>query len=143
MPLPNKTDEQIASAVNSVLFQQQTPAHFQIRNAKRNTRDTITAIGQQKATAEIPLRYRDVINNTTRSVNKGVIDVEGNELWERLKIHTVLLVSFIAIGTEVVLATGPGNPPAVRVRTAKTGQFGSRLVHEPNSLLLGGPNPDL
>jgi hypothetical protein len=42
----------------------------------------------------------------------------------------------------VVLATGPGNAPAVRVWTAKTGQFGSRFVQQPDPLTLGGPNPD-
>jgi len=42
----------------------------------------------------------------------------------------------------LVLATGPGNPPAVRVWTAKTGQFGSRPVQQPDLLTLGGPNPD-
>jgi hypothetical protein len=42
----------------------------------------------------------------------------------------------------LVLATGPGNPPAVRVWTAKTGRFGSRPVQKPDPLTLGGPNPD-
>jgi len=42
----------------------------------------------------------------------------------------------------LVLATGPGNPPAVRVWTAKTGWFGSRTDQKPNLLTLGGPNPD-
>jgi len=42
----------------------------------------------------------------------------------------------------LVLATGPGNPPAVRVWTANTGRFGSRTVQQPDRLTLGGPNPD-
>jgi len=41
----------------------------------------------------------------------------------------------------VVLATGPGNPPAVRVWTGKTVRFGSRTVQKPDRELLGGPNP--
>jgi len=40
------------------------------------------------------------------------------------------------------LTTGPGNPPAVRVWTAKTGRFGSRNVRKPNPLTLGGRNTD-
>jgi hypothetical protein len=39
-----------------------------------------------------------------------------------------------------VLATGPGNPPAVRVCTGKTVRFGSRPVQKPDPELLGGPN---
>jgi hypothetical protein len=42
----------------------------------------------------------------------------------------------------LVLATGPGNPPAVQVRTAKTVQFSSKLVQKPDLLHLGRPNPD-
>ena len=42
----------------------------------------------------------------------------------------------------LVLATGLGNPPAVRVWTAKTSRFGSRPVQKPDPLTLGGPNPD-
>ena len=40
----------------------------------------------------------------------------------------------------LVLATDPGNSPAVRVWTRKKIQFSSRTVQRPNSLLLGGPN---
>jgi hypothetical protein len=46
----------------------------------------------QNATAEMALLYRDIIIKAARSVGKGIIDVEGNESWERLKIHTVPLV---------------------------------------------------
>jgi len=42
----------------------------------------------------------------------------------------------------VVFATGPGNPPAVWVLTAKMGRFGSRTVQKPDPLTLGGQNPD-
>ena len=42
----------------------------------------------------------------------------------------------------LVLATGPGNPPAVRVRTGKTVQFGSRTIQKPDPQRLGGLNPD-
>jgi hypothetical protein len=41
-----------------------------------------------------------------------------------------------------VLAMGPGNLPAVRVWTAKTGPFGSRTIQKPGTLHLGGPNAD-
>jgi len=37
----------------------------------------------------------------------------------------------------------PGNLPAVRVWTAKTGVFGSRPVEKPELLIYGGPNPNL
>jgi len=43
---------------------------------------------------------------------------------------------------QVVLATGPGKPPAFRVWIPKTGRFGSRHGQKPDYLTLGGPNPD-
>jgi len=49
----------------------------------------------------------------------------------------------LSIEPWVVLATGPGNPPAVRVWTAKMGRFGSRTIQKPDLQTLGGPNPDL
>jgi hypothetical protein len=41
-----------------------------------------------------------------------------------------------------VFATGPGNLQAVRVWTAKTGQFGSKTVQKPIPQTLGRPNLD-
>ena len=41
-----------------------------------------------------------------------------------------------------VLATGPGNPPAVRVWTTNKGWFSTRPGQKPDPLTLGGPNLD-
>jgi hypothetical protein len=38
----------------------------------------------------------------------------------------------------LVLATGPGNPPVVRVMTGGSVQFGSRTGHKPEPLGLAG-----
>jgi hypothetical protein len=40
----------------------------------------------------------------------------------------------------VMLATGPGYPPAVRVWTGKTDYFSFRPVQKPDPEHLGGPN---
>jgi len=45
-----------------------------------------------------------------------------------------------SIVLHIVLGTGPGNPPAVRVWTGNTVRFGSRPVQKPDPELLGGPN---
>jgi len=73
-------DEKIASVVNRALFQQQTKAHVSIMNAKRNARSTITAFTHQNANAEVAPHYKDFIIQVARSVDQGVMDVEGNEL---------------------------------------------------------------
>jgi len=48
----------------------------------------------------------------------------------------------VVLGLPLVLATGPGNPPAVQVWTGKTVLFGTRTVQKPDPQLLGGPNLD-
>jgi len=92
VPLANKMDQEIASAINRALFHQQAPAHIRIMNARRNTKGANTAIRHQNVTAEMALRYRDIIITAARTVDKGVIDVKENESWERLKIRAVALV---------------------------------------------------
>ena len=42
----------------------------------------------------------------------------------------------------LVLGTDPGNPPAVRDETTKTGQFRSRPVLKCNTVTLCGPKPN-
>jgi len=100
VPLPNKMVQEIASAINRALFHQQAPAHIRIMNARRNEKGAITAITHQNATAEMALQYRDIIVTAARTVDKGVIDVEENESWERLKIHAVPLAWYMGKGTE-------------------------------------------
>jgi hypothetical protein len=100
VPLSNKMDQEIASAINRALFHQKAPAHIRIMNAKRNAKGAITAITHPNATAEMALQYRDIIITAARTVDKGVVDVEENESWERLKIHAVPLIRYMGKGTE-------------------------------------------
>jgi len=100
IPLPRKMDEEIASAVNRALFQQQAPAHVRMMNVTVNAKGTLTTITHHNAAAVMALLYRDIIIEAARSVDKGIIDVEGNKSWEELKIHTVPLVKYIGNGTE-------------------------------------------
>ena len=98
MPLPNKMDQEIASAINRAQVHQQALAHIRILKARRNSRGAITAITHQNATAEMAMQYRDVIIMAARTIHRGVVDVEENETWERLKIHVVPLVRYMGKG---------------------------------------------
>jgi len=93
-------DDEITSAVNRALFQQHAPAHVRIINTRMNVKGTITALTYQNPTAEMALLFRDIIIQAARTVDKGIIDVEGNESWERLKIHTVRLVRYMGKGSK-------------------------------------------
>lgn len=74
VPLPNKMDQEIASAIDRALFHQKTPAHIRILNTKRNLKDAITAISHHNTAAALPLTYSDIILHAAGTVYKGVID---------------------------------------------------------------------
>jgi len=69
-------------------------------NAKRNAKGAITAITHPNTTAEMVMPYRDIIITAARIVDRGVVDVEEKETWERLNIHAVPLVRYMGKGTE-------------------------------------------
>jgi hypothetical protein len=100
LPFPNKMDQEIVSAISRALFHQQAPAHIRIMNARRNAKGAITAIMHQNATAEMAMQYHDIIITAARTVDRGVVDVEEDKTWERLKIHPVPLVRYMGKGTE-------------------------------------------
>jgi hypothetical protein len=100
IPLSNKMDQDITTAINKALFHQKAPAHIRIINAKRNAKGAISAITHPNVTAEIAMRYRDIIMTAARTVDRGVVDVEANETWGRLMIHWVPLVRYMGKGTE-------------------------------------------
>jgi hypothetical protein len=100
VPLPNKMDQEIASAIHRALLHQQALAHIRIMNARRNAKGAVRAITHQTVTAEMAMRYRDVIITAARTMNRGVVDVTENETWERVKIHVVPLVRHMGKCTE-------------------------------------------
>jgi hypothetical protein len=137
--------QEIASVINRALFHQKAPAHIRIMNAKSNAKGAITAITHLNATAEMALQYRNIIITAVRAVDKGVVDVEENESWKRLKNHTVPLVWYIGNGKEglqkmreefemetesIVIPTQVrwlANPRTIRERR-QTGEFALSLV---------------
>jgi len=98
VPLSNKMHQEIASVINRVLFHQKALAHISIMNAKRNAKGTITAIKHPNATVEMALQYHNIIITAARTVDNGVVDVEENESWEWLKIHSVPPIRYMGIG---------------------------------------------
>ena len=59
-----------------------------------------------------------------------------------IQFDWILKADYSVKYSHLVWATGLGNPPAVRVQTAKTVWFDSKPVQKPNPLHLGRPNPD-
>ena len=93
-------DQEITSGINRALFHQKGPAHIRIMNARRNANGAITAMKQTIASPKMALQYDNIIITAARKVDKGDVDVEENESWEMLKIHSVPLVQYMGKGSE-------------------------------------------
>jgi len=85
-------DQGIAPAINRVLFHEQAPAHIGIMNARRNANGAITVITHQNPTAQMAMRYLDIIITVARTVDRAVVDVEENNTWQKIKIDAVPLM---------------------------------------------------
>jgi len=106
VPLPNQMDKEITSAINRVFFNQQPQPHIRTMKARRNAKSVIAAVRHQNATAEMGMQYPGTVITAARTVNSGVVDVEENEIRERLKIHAVPLVWYMGKGAEGLQTMG-------------------------------------
>jgi hypothetical protein len=93
-------DQETTLAINRALFQQEALAQIAIMNAKGHAKGGITAITHPNEIEQMALQYHDIIFCAARTVDKEVVDVQQNESWEKLKIHTVLLILYGGQGTE-------------------------------------------
>lgn len=95
MPIRNKTDQEVAGAINRAIFHRQALAYLRVMNARRNAKGALTAITNQNVQSEMAMRYRAMIITAARTVHKDLVDVEENKTWERVMIHAVGLVRYM------------------------------------------------
>ena len=89
LPLTQKKDLDISSEVNRALFEAKVPHFVRIQGVTKNTRGCLSTITTPGATAEMLIRYREIVIRAARKVDAGILDIEMNELWERVKMHGV------------------------------------------------------
>jgi len=89
LPLSQKKDLDISSEVNRALFEAKVPYFVRIQGVTKNTRGCLSTITTPAATAEMLIRYREIVIKAARKVDVGIVDIETNELWERVKMHGV------------------------------------------------------
>jgi len=87
LPLSQKKDLDISSEVNRALFEAKVPHVVRIQGVTKNTRGCLSTITTPAATAEMLIRYRKIVMKAARKVDAGIVDIETNELWERVKMH--------------------------------------------------------
>jgi len=87
LPLSQKKDLDISSEVNRALFEAKVPHFVRIQGVTKNTRGCLSTITTPAAMAEMLIRYREIVIKAARKVDAGIVDIETNELWERVKMH--------------------------------------------------------
>jgi len=89
LPLSQKKDLDISSEVNRALFEAKVPHFVRIQGVTKNTRGCLSTITTPGATAEMLIRYREIVIKAARKVDAGIVDIETVELWEKVKMHGV------------------------------------------------------
>jgi len=89
LPLSQKKDLDISSEVNRALFEAKVPYFVRIQGVTKNTRGCMTTITTPGATADMLIRYREIVIKAARKVDAGIVDIETNEIWEKVKMHGV------------------------------------------------------
>jgi len=89
LPLSQKKDLDISSEVNRALFEAKVRYFVRIQGVTKNTRGCLSTITTPTATAEMLIRYREIVIKAARKVDAGIVDIKTNELWERVKMHGV------------------------------------------------------
>jgi hypothetical protein len=89
LPLSQKKDLEISSVVNRALFEAKVQHFVRIQGVTKNTRGCLSTITTPGATAEMLIRYREIVSKAARKVEAGIVDIQMNELWERVTIHAV------------------------------------------------------
>jgi len=89
LPLSLKKDLDISAEVNRALCEAKVPYFIRIQGVTKNTRGCLSMITTAGATAEMLIRYREIVIKAVRKVAAGIVDIGMNEIWERVKIHSV------------------------------------------------------
>jgi len=89
LPLSQNKDLEISSEVNRAHFEAKVPYFVRIQGVTRNTRGCFSTITTPGATAAMLIWYREIVIKAARKLDSGFVDIETNELWERVKMHGV------------------------------------------------------
>jgi hypothetical protein len=91
-----KKDAEIVSEVNRALWARQVPAHIRMIRMLTNMRGSIKALARENTSADMLIAFREIIVTAARKVDQGIIDIEKNETWERVKMHGINFDQYMA-----------------------------------------------
>jgi hypothetical protein len=113
-PHPGGNVEAITSEINRALTAAGVPSHIKLWTLRRNTKGVLTALTRQDTNARQLLCFKDLILIAARKADPGIINVQSNETWAKLKIHGVPLNQYdtdargLQILREDIEAENPG-----------------------------------
>jgi hypothetical protein len=90
-PHPASNEMDVLSEVDRALRREGVPDHIRLAKLRRNDNGVLTGLVGDRTNATQFLLYRETILRAARKADPGVIAVESNETWARLKIHGVPL----------------------------------------------------
>jgi hypothetical protein len=90
LPLVDPTVE-ITSATNIALHLAGAPGHIRIERVQKSLKGTFTAAAAAGATASMVIKFKEVILKAIRKHDTGIVDLQTNEDWSRVKIHGIEL----------------------------------------------------
>jgi hypothetical protein len=87
--ISQKKDSEIVSAVHRALHVARAPHHIRMGTITMNIRGTITALATLEALADMLAAWREVVVKAAKRIDQGIIDLEKNETWEKVKMHGI------------------------------------------------------
>jgi hypothetical protein len=90
-PHPGGNIGAILSEINRALRRAGVPEHIKLWALQRNAKGMLTALTRKDSNARQFLHFKDIILIAARKADPGIISVQSNETWAKLKIHGVPL----------------------------------------------------
>jgi hypothetical protein len=90
LPLADQTVE-ITSATNIALHLAGAPGHVRIERVQKSVKGTFTAAAARGATAGMVIKFKETILKAIRKHDPGIVDLQTNEDWSRVKVHGIEL----------------------------------------------------
>jgi len=79
----------MSSEVNRALFEPKVPHFVRIQVVTKNNQECLSTITTPGATAEMLIKFRDIMIKGAGKVETGIVDIETKELWGKVEMHGI------------------------------------------------------
>jgi hypothetical protein len=85
----------ITSEVNRALRRAGVADHIRVLSIKRNMKGILSGLVRADSNAQQLLHFKDLVLKAAREADSGIVGVESNETWAKVKIHGVSLERYM------------------------------------------------